>query len=137
MVPVTNGLIYGAVSPIIGNTKLSVKPLKSGKLVRSTESRTNRLVWFTKLKSDLVSYSDSKTLKSEKLANDELLKSSVDTLWKREDLAVHLNCALRTVDQLTADGVIPVIKLSKRMVRYQPTEVLKVLERYTVKGMNG
>lgn len=81
-----------------------------------------------KPKSNILSTED----KSSK-ADDERAES----LWKREDLAAYLNCALRTVDQLTADGILPVIKLSRRMVRYRPSEVKKALQQYTVNGLNG
>lgn len=60
-----------------------------------------------------------------------------EALWTRQDLADYLRCALRAVDQMTADGAIPVVKLSKRMVRYRPADVMQVLKQYTVKGLNG
>lgn len=66
-----------------------------------------------------------------------IASEDAETLWTRKDLAGYLRCALRTVDQMTADGVIPVVKLSKRMVRYRPADVMQVLKQYTVKGLNG
>ena len=52
----------------------------------------------------------------------------------RRELAVHLGLSLRTIDELTRNGVLPVFKIGKA-VRYELAEVEAALrERFHIRA---
>ncbi|MBV9657272.1 MAG: hypothetical protein JO295_04090 [Verrucomicrobia bacterium] len=49
---------------------------------------------------------------------------------KKKELAVAVNLPVRTLERLTANGVIPVLRITPRLVRYELPAVLAALRRY-------
>jgi len=55
-------------------------------------------------------------------------ESPLDGLLTKQGLAKKLQCSVRTIDNLTADGKVPKIKLG-RLIRYRYDQVLESLTK--------
>jgi hypothetical protein len=54
-------------------------------------------------------------------------------LVTRQELAKFLSLSCRSIDTLQSQKKIPCVKLSRRCVRFNVRDVLRALERFTVK----
>ena len=55
-------------------------------------------------------------------------------LLTREELAERLKLSVRGVDEYTKQGILPVIKPTKRTVRYEWTAVVAALRQFETKS---
>lgn len=63
---------------------------------------------------------------------DFSVKADTHNLLSIQLLAGFLNVSTRTVRRLTADGVLPVYRLSAKTIRFDPAEVADALQRVRV-----
>lgn len=54
-------------------------------------------------------------------------------LVSKHELATALHVSYRTVEELTARRVIPRLRISSRLIRYDLSRVLAALNRYEIK----
>lgn len=60
------------------------------------------------------------------------LEQDLPTIYRTAKLAEALGVSIRTLERWRRDGLIPYLKVSRRVIIYDLSEVLKALGRFTM-----